>query len=160
VSREELIRELVLEIRGSQTETDALDQAAADYMGINRTDLRCLDILDRHEKPITAGMLAEQSGLTTGAVTTVIDRLERAGLARRSQDPADRRRVLVGPTPEAKRLAAELYGGLVEESGPLFDRYGDDELRLLIGFLRAGREMNRRQAERIRTLAERDPARR
>jgi DNA-binding MarR family transcriptional regulator len=160
MSREELIRELVLEIRGSQTETDAVDQAAADYMGINRTDLRCLDILDRQEKPMTAGMLADHSGLTTGAVTTVIDRLERAGLARRLQDPSDRRRVLVEPTAKAMRLGAELYGGLAQETGPLFARYSDEELKLLIGFLRAGREMNRRQAARIRALAERDLARR
>lgn len=159
MSREALIQELVQEIRGSQNETDALDQAAADYMGINRTDLRCLDILDRHGKPITAGMLADESGLTTGAVTTVIDRLERAVLARRLPDPSDRRRVLVAPTPEALRLGAELYGGLAEESRPLFDRYSDDELTLLIGFMRAGREMNRRQAQRIRALGERDLAR-
>jgi DNA-binding MarR family transcriptional regulator len=158
MARDDLIRELVLEIRGSQTETDALDQAAADYMGINRTDLRCLDILDRSGEPITAGMLADHSGLTTGAVTTVIDRLERAGFARRRQDPADRRRVLVEATPEALLLARQLYGGLAQESATLLGRYSDDQLRLLIGFMRAGREMNRRQADRIRALAPREPA--
>src|SRR5919202_1584682 len=158
MSREDLIRELVLEIRSSQNETDAVDQAAADYMGINRTDLRCLDILDRSGKPITAGALADHSGLTTGAVTTVIDRLERAGLAQRLPDPGDRRRVLVEPTPEAAQLARQLYGGLADESKPLFDHYSDDELRLLIGFMRAGREMSRRQADRIRALAPRERA--
>jgi DNA-binding MarR family transcriptional regulator len=158
MSRDELIRQLVLEVRASQAETDAVDQAAAEYMGINRTDLRCLDILDRAGTAITAGALAHEMGLTTGAVTTLVDRLERAGLARRAPDPADRRRVLVEPTPEAGRLGQLLYGGLAEESRPILDRYSDDELALLIGFMRAGREMNRRQAARIRSLPAREGA--
>lgn len=151
--------ELVREIRGSQAEVDAVDEAAAEYMGINRTDLRCLDILDRAAgTATTAGMLAEEMGLTTGAVTTVIDRLERAGLARRAQDPDDRRRVLVEPTEKAQRLGARLYGGLAQEAAALFGAYSDDELALLIGFVRAGREMNRRQAAHIRDLAARERA--
>jgi hypothetical protein len=66
--------------------------------------------------------------------------------------------VLVEPTPEAGRLGQLLYGGLAEESRPILDRYSDDELALLIGFMRAGREMNRRQAARIRSLPAREGA--
>ena len=74
--------------------TDRYDQAVADAIGINRTDMRCLDVIQR-EGPVPAGRLADETGLTTGAITTVLDRLERAGFARRTRDPADRRRVLV-----------------------------------------------------------------
>ena len=92
---------------------DIADQAVADYLGINRTDARCLDIIERLGG-VTAGRLARESGLSTGAVTTVLDRLERAGYARRTSDPDDRRRVLVEMTPAAREANEELYRPLVE----------------------------------------------
>ena len=67
-------------------------------LGLNRTDTRCLDIIERLDG-VSAGRLASEAGLSTGAVTTVLDRLERAGYARRVPDPGDRRRVLVELTP-------------------------------------------------------------
>ena len=85
----------------------------ADRLGINRTDMRCLDIIERLDS-VAAGRLASEAGLSTGAVTTVIDRLERAGLARRVADPADRRRVLVELTRRRAAATAELYGPLGE----------------------------------------------
>src|ERR671932_2430246 len=92
--KRELFTELLSEVRMSHNATDRFDQAVADALGVNRTDMRCIDVLER-EGPVTAGRLAEATGLTTGAITTVIDRLERAGMARRTRDPDDRRRVLV-----------------------------------------------------------------
>src|ERR1700730_8582328 len=86
--KRELFWQLMLEIRASQNATDRYDQAVADTLGLNRTDMRCLDILDRQGR-LTAGQLAEQTGLTSGAVTTVIDRLEAAGHARRVGDNAE-----------------------------------------------------------------------
>ena len=93
-SKDELIAELSNEVRASQSATDQMDDAACRALGINRTDGRCLDIVDR-EGPVSAGRLAEASGLTTAAVTAVIDRLEKVGYARRLSDANDRRRVLV-----------------------------------------------------------------
>jgi DNA-binding MarR family transcriptional regulator len=74
--------ELLDEVRRSQNATDRFDQAVADALGLNRTDMRCLDVLHR-EGAVTAGRLAEMTGLTTGAMTVALDRLERSGYARR-----------------------------------------------------------------------------
>src|SRR4051794_4420460 len=105
--KDELIEQLVWEVRAAQTAVDAMDDAAARALGINRTDGRCFDTIDR-EAPLPAGRLAERSGLTTAAVTAVLDRLEGAGYARRVRDPDDRRRVLVELTPLMHERAAAI----------------------------------------------------
>ena len=106
--KRKLFWELMLEIRASQNATDRYDQAVADTIGLNRTDMRCVDILDRQGR-LTAGQLAEQTGLTSGAVTTVIDRLEASGYARRTRDTTDRRRIYVELTDEARGKAGTFY---------------------------------------------------
>src|SRR3954465_11606435 len=85
--KQDVFEELLLEVRRSQNATDRFDQAVADAIGVNRTDMRCLDIVEM-EGSVTAGRLAQLSGLTTGAITTVIDRLEHRGLARRVRGAA------------------------------------------------------------------------
>ena len=87
----ELVDEVGVELDELRRAGDQLDEAVALQFGLNRTDLRCLGILYRRGR-VTAGELAEESGLTPGAITTVLDRLERAGYANRVPDPADRRR--------------------------------------------------------------------
>jgi DNA-binding MarR family transcriptional regulator len=145
-----LYAELGDEVRASQRATDVVDELMCQLLGINRTDARCLDILDQHGS-MSAGDLAEASRLTTGAITAVIDRLERAGYATRVPDPADRRRVLVELTPKAYAVATEL---MVEPMRalytPMADRYSDEELRLIMEFTRAGRELQERHAEWLR----------
>ena len=89
-----MIAELREQFRISGIQDIAFDDATAERLGINRTDLDCTDIIERHGG-ITAGELAAEAGLTTGAVTAVIDRLERAGYARRVRDDEDRRRIKV-----------------------------------------------------------------
>ena len=89
-----LVDEMGVELNELRRAGDQLDEAVALQFGLNRTDLRCLGILYRRGR-VTAGELAEESGLTPGAITTVLDRLERGGYANRVADPADRRRVLV-----------------------------------------------------------------
>jgi DNA-binding MarR family transcriptional regulator len=154
--RHALLAELLHEIRANQRATDAVDEAAAQSMGVNRTDAKCIDILDQHGR-MSAGELAHQSGLTTGAVTAVIDRLERVGYVRRVADSADRRRVLVELTPRLRRMIEELMGPLGDEGFPLVDRYSDEQLELLIEFTRMGRELQERHAawlrERLRERA-------
>jgi DNA-binding MarR family transcriptional regulator len=104
---------------------------------------------------MTAGELARESRLTTGAITAVIDRLEDAGLARRVRDPADRRRVRIVPTPDADRLSMELMvQPLTELSRPVMGRYDDDELRLLIDFHRTARDIQERHADWLRARLE------
>ncbi len=143
------MRELLAEVRASQVATDAMDQAAADFLGINRTDYRALDVLDQKGR-LTAGELAREMHLTTGAVTSVLDRLERAGYARRLRDPADRRRVLVEISPEVSRAGEQIYGR-PEDAYKAFSRYTEAELEVLLRFFRDGR---RWQAERLAHIAE------
>lgn len=157
--REELFQRLGDEVRASQRATDAVDELITEHLRINRTDSRCLDILDDHGR-MSAGRLAELSNLSTGAVTAVVDRLERAGYARRVADPNDRRRVLVELTPKTQALAWELMGGPMSEAAkPLIDRYSESELELLLEFTRRGREIQERHADWLRErLAQRRSA--
>ena len=92
-TREEIIHAISTEVRTGQNQTDLFDETAAEKMGVNRTDHRCLDILER-SGPISAGHLAAASGLTTGAITVVLDRLERSGYARRTEIPPTAARCL------------------------------------------------------------------
>jgi DNA-binding MarR family transcriptional regulator len=134
--REEASKQLADAIRTYHVAFEAVDDAACEYMGINRTDLRCLDILGR-AGPMTAGRLAEESKLTNAAVTVVLDRMERAGYMRRVRDTVDRRRVMVDATPQAHKRAWALYGKIAENLHEQLERYSDEELELLRDFLRA-----------------------
>lgn len=152
--RQRLFEQLGAEVRANQRATDVVDELICQILGVNRTDARCLDILDEHGS-MTAGELARESRLTTGAITAVIDRLEDAGLARRVRDPNDRRRIRVVPTPDAAELAMEL---MVEpmraQWGPLGALYTDDQLRLFIDFTRRGRELQEGHAQWLRERLE------
>jgi DNA-binding MarR family transcriptional regulator len=149
-SKDDLIDELSYEVRAAQSAVDQMDDAACRALGINRTDGRCLDIIDR-EGPVAAGRLAEASGLTTAAVTAVIDRLEQAGYARRVGDPGDRRRVLVELTPLMRERAEVIWGPFAALRG-LLGRYTVEQLELLRDFHRMGREHNERRAAEVRAL--------
>src|SRR4051794_39461066 len=92
---EEVRMELGNEFRYLQTDFEDIDTAVADYFGQKKPAMGVLDSPPRGEKPITGGETAAESRLSTGAVTAVIDRLEKAGWVRRRHDPDDRRRVLV-----------------------------------------------------------------
>jgi DNA-binding MarR family transcriptional regulator len=146
--KQNLFYELLDEVRKSQLATDRFDQAVADALGMNRTDMRLTDVLDR-EGRVTAGRLAQETGLTSGAITTAIDRLERAGFARRLQDPNDRRRVLVELTPEARDRGRSFYTEHAALAEKLYHRYNEDELRLLRDFVRGSREFNEDAAAKL-----------
>src|SRR5215213_4790680 len=96
------------------TATVLFHAAIADRLGIGATDVKCYSIL-RQTGPITAGDLAERTSLTTGAITGVIDRLERAKLVRRARDPQDRRRIVLELVHDAERERA--IGALYEPMG-------------------------------------------
>ena len=148
--REKLLQELYWEVRAEQVARDAVDEAVQQIVGLNRTDSRCIDIIDR-EGRVTAGQLAEESGLTTGAVTAVLDRLEAAGFARRVRDTGDRRKVFVELTEKARMMGEACYGDIAREAFELVKRYSDAELALLRDFLREGRRMNERQLAKLRS---------
>jgi DNA-binding MarR family transcriptional regulator len=101
---------------------------------------------------MTAGRLAELSGLTTAAVTAVLDRLERAGYARRVRDSDDRRQVRVEVTPLLEERAAPIWGPLGQDARAVLARMSTDQLESLVAFYRMGIELNERHIERVRHL--------
>jgi DNA-binding MarR family transcriptional regulator len=154
VSREKkqaLTDEIIHLARAHEAANDAFDEVAREKLGINRTDLRCLNIVE-NEGPIPAGRLAELSGLTTAAVTSVLDRLERAGYARRVRGGDDRRQVLVEITPLLAERATPIWGPLGEEARALLTRMPEEKLQGLIEFYRLGIELNERHIQRVRNL--------
>ncbi len=154
-SREELAAAVTDLVRRHQIAQDAFDEAATARLGVNRTDGRCLDILDRHGR-LTAGELAREGGLSTGAVTTLVDRLERMGYVRRVRDTEDRRRVFIELTDALHERAGEIWGPLAELSGSFLARHSDAELRTLRDFLGDAIAVLDEHAERVRALPPRD----
>jgi DNA-binding MarR family transcriptional regulator len=149
-SKKELIEELIREFRVSGNEDDAFDSLAAEQLGVSETDLRCLNIIG-NSGGLTAGELATQSGLTAGAVTGVVDRLERTGYARRVSDPLDRRRVRVEVTPAFYRSTERIWGPVAADwYSTLSTRFTIDELEQITDFLRTTNDLTRRHIERLR----------
>lgn len=134
-TRQELFLELIKAIRDNQSANQKLDFAFCKTLGINQTDGRCFDVLDHHG-PMTAGHLAAAVGLTSGAVTAVIDRLAAKGFAERLDDPTDRRRVLVGITEAGSQRAAQYYGPMAQRGAEEFKSLSAAEVELLIDFHR------------------------
>ena len=151
--KRQLFERLLFEVRAAQSATDRFDQAVADTIGLNRTDMRCLDILDR-EGRLTAGQLAAHTGLTSGAITTAIDRLERAGHARRVRDTDDRRRVYVELTGAARENAGRFYAEHAQVAESLYKRYSEEQIELLLEFVRGSRELNERKAAELEAALE------
>ena len=147
--RERLIDEVIAALRADGSARDALDQAVADRLEINLTDLRCLDVLEQRGT-CTPGAIATALGLSSGAVTTLLDRLEKAGYVQRARDAADRRRVLVELTAHARRLAGELYGPLGREGRALLAGLKPRDLVFLRNFMRRSQELQQRHERRIR----------
>ena len=140
--------EVITESRINQNAADAMDAAVAEWLGVNRTDVICLDILARLGT-VPAGRLAEESRLTTGAVTAVLDRLERAGYVRRLADPSDRRRVLVETSERFRELAEHAWGPVATELLDAGSRFTKEQLDGIRQFLRLGAELSYRRAEEL-----------
>lgn len=106
----------------------------AERLGLNTTDHKALDVLYHHGS-LTAGMLAEWTGLTAGAVTGIIDRLERAGFVRRVKAPHDRRQVIIEPIPERQREVDQLFESMAQAMMTLTAQYSDDKLQVIYDYL-------------------------
>jgi len=150
--KKELVGELISEFRTAGNQDSAFDNLAAERLGVNRTDLHCLNII-QNAGGVTAGELAAEAGLTTGAVTGVIDRLERAGFARRVTDPDDRRRVKVEVTQKFYERADKIWGPMAKDwESRLTSRFTGEELERVIDFLRTTNEVGRKHMERVSKL--------
>jgi DNA-binding MarR family transcriptional regulator len=132
--RAELLVNLNEGFRQLSAATILFHQAIADRLGMNITDHKCADILARHG-PMTAGDLADYTGLTTGAITGVIDRLEKAGFVRRAKDPHDRRRVIVEPRiKRMEQVIAPLFQSMARSATQLCQGYSTEELAVIYDF--------------------------
>jgi DNA-binding MarR family transcriptional regulator len=159
IRRRELLQELSRTLgRELSARTIMFHQAVAERLGLNATDHKCLDIARRTEA-MTAGALAEHTGLTTGAITGVIDRLERAGFVSRVRDANDRRRVLIQPKPDRVRTVAPLLESLDAAWNALCARYNERELAFLNRFMNDSIVMLRGEAQKLRVAPQRKRAR-
>jgi DNA-binding MarR family transcriptional regulator len=130
-----------------------LGQAAADRIGINATDLNCLNILSFNGH-MTAGELARATGLTTASITGVVDRLEEAGYVTRERDPHDRRRVVVTMVLDrAMRDVASVFQPVLRDWRKMAARYSDDDLRLIVDYYARMAQIFRTHLDRLRDSA-------
>ena len=149
--RGELVHTLATEVgRTLSTHTVMLHAAVAERLGLNITDHKALDFACRGGGPVTAGELAELTGLTTGAITGVIDRLEKAGFARRERDPNDRRRIIIRPTSRAQEIG-RLFESLARAMTRLCSQYTDRDLTLLIDFFDQVTALVQDETRKLRT---------
>jgi DNA-binding MarR family transcriptional regulator len=131
--KQALAGRLMLALRRSSAAGVLHGQTVARRVGVNSTDLECLDLI-LMSGPSTAGEIARHTGLTSGAVTGLIDRLERLGLVERTADPADRRKVLVRVREDRIGPIAALYAPLEKAMQSLLAGYSKEELKVLIDF--------------------------
>jgi DNA-binding transcriptional ArsR family regulator len=148
--RQRLEGEFLLAMRRNGSIMQLLGQMSAERIGINVTDLNCLNIVAL-AGPMTAGELARATGLTTASITGVLDRLEDGGFVRRERDPKDRRRVIVtlNPGPGLREIGPT-FGPLVRAWRDAAAGYSDEELRLLLDFQRRFEGIVRDQLARLR----------
>jgi DNA-binding MarR family transcriptional regulator len=128
-------------------------QVVADILGLHITDHKCLDFIYRFGA-MPAGRLAELTGLTTGAITGIIDRLEEAGYVRRTNDPKDRRRTIVEPTRNKKleKKIEVLFIPLRDRMHKLLSSYSDSELAFLLDATTEMLEQTREESIKLRSL--------
>ena len=136
-SRAALMQELEHAVRKSSALGVIFGQTVANAVGISSSDLECLDFLNI-EGRVTAGRLAELTGLTTGAITGLVDRMQKAGLVRRERDEEDRRKVYIAIVPEALGKIASYYAPLQKAVTKNWEGYSDAELKLLLRFMMQG----------------------
>src|ERR1700736_338793 len=136
-ARAALMEELEHAVRRSSAQGAIFSQTVADRAGVSSSDLECLDFLNL-EGRVTAGRLAEVTGLTTGAITGVVDRLEKAGFVRRERDESDRRKVFIAIVPENTAKIGRFYEHMQRAMLKEWDSFSDAELRLLLRFMTQG----------------------
>lgn len=134
-TRVKQVTQLVTEMQRSGDISTFFIHAVATKAGINPTDLKVLSILSR-QGPLSAGRIAELTGLTTGAITFMVDRLEKVGYAHRVRHPTDRRVVLIELIPEPLQRATSKYlANMSQVTADAVKNYTDEQLELVIDFL-------------------------
>src|ERR1700754_3603019 len=150
-ARAALMAELEHAARRSSALGVIFGQTVASRVGISSSDLECLDFLNL-EGRVTAGRLAEVTGLTTGAITGVVDRLEKAGFVRRARDDSDRRKVFIELVPENIAKIGRFYEHLQRSMQQVWSTYSDAELKLLLRFTTQGAETMLAAVEHLKAI--------
>lgn len=158
-ARAVLLEELEEAMRRSSAQGVLYGQTVANVAGIANSDLECMDILYL-EGRVTAGRLAEVTGLTTGAITGVVDRLEKAGLVRRERDEKDRRKVFISVVPESIDRLSKFYVPMQQAMEKICSGYSDEELRLLLRFATEGYKGVLAATEALKGLIDTPPEKR
>ena len=134
--RRELLSRLWDLGRIMSTQTVFLHQAIAQSFGLNATDTKCIELILRGPGgSVTAGWLSELSGLTTGAITHILDRLERRGFVERVRDTQDRRKVLVRVRPESLAPLTPKYEAIGRAYLAMVEQYSDRQLQLICEYM-------------------------
>ncbi|MDQ1914711.1 MarR family transcriptional regulator [Paenibacillus sp. GD4] len=139
--RENLLHIFNEQLRHFSTDTILFHQAVAERLGLNSTDHKCLDIILRNQ-PITAGMLSDLTGLTTGTVTGVIDRLEKTGYVFREKDQEDRRKVIIRV--HTKKAESEIMSHLQsfgQSMKAMLEQYDNEQIKFLFNFFERSRDI-------------------
>jgi DNA-binding MarR family transcriptional regulator len=153
-SKQELLEAIGDQFRVQQNWSDAFDEIASEILGINRTDMRVIDIVTRKGRA-TAGEVAKEAALTTGGVTAVVDRLEKVGYLRRVRDPDDRRRVWLEATPELYEKSWEIWGPMSDLWQSRAKKLSREQLEFILWFLAEGNELMSGQIERVQAMRDR-----
>ncbi|XJZ29146.1 MarR family transcriptional regulator [Bacillota bacterium Lsc_1132] len=140
--------DVIKNLRKLSTRMVLFQQFAAHLLGLAHTDFKTADILNE-TGPITAGELAKITGLTTGSVTALIDRLEQAGLVKREKDPKDRRRVIIVPVKNKQSLIRQHFLPLNKAMTELCSRYSEAELALINEFIMQTSKIHEKEIQRL-----------
>jgi DNA-binding MarR family transcriptional regulator len=146
IRRRDLLNQLWDLGRITSTQTVFLHQAIAQSVGLNATDTKCIDLILSHpEGSMTAGSLSGMTGLTTGAITHILDRLEKRQFIERVRDTRDRRKVFIRVRPDSLEPLIPKYEGIGKAYMSLAERYGDKELQLICDYLQRASEVSKRE---------------
>lgn len=140
--------DVIKSLRKLSTRMVLFQQFAAHSLGIAHTDFKTADILNE-TGPIPAGELAKITGLTTGSVTALIDRLEQAGLVKREKDPQDRRRVMIVPLRAKQPLIRQHFIPLNSAMTELCQQYNESELALINRFIEQTASIHEKEVQRL-----------
>jgi DNA-binding MarR family transcriptional regulator len=149
----EFTRRLHRAIRETSAQATLLSNAIAQRVGITINDIECLDIINLNG-PMTAGKIAKTTGLTTGAITGIVDRLCSAGLAVREPDPTDRRRVIVRVSDEPNNRVSPYYRSTKRRLEQICKSYSESELLLLLQFYESSLDALREETAALRNKIE------
>jgi len=147
-NKEKLVYDLMIGVRKLTRSSLMLQYAIAEKMKLNATDAECIDFL-MDMGPSTAGDLAKATRLTTGAITNVIDRLERAGFVKREMDPKDRRKIIISFIPKKNEKSKRYYDEMAADVYKLLSGYNESKLRSILQYSESLTAIFQNHAEKI-----------